>query len=88
MNEVKTYIFIFPLKLRVGGLYTFMQWMPIEEYAAQPFVQKYELLKCSVDICLAKKDGNYAGFSPVPTSSAFSNEKSYMYFNIHDLNKQ
>ncbi|MBA0598362.1 hypothetical protein Gorai_008128 [Gossypium raimondii] len=64
------------------------KWMPIEEYAAQPFVQKYELLKCSVDICLAKKDGDYSGFSPVLTSSAFSNEKSYMYFNIHDLNKQ
>ncbi|KAH1055559.1 hypothetical protein J1N35_033624 [Gossypium stocksii] len=64
------------------------KWMPIEEYAAQPFVQKYELLKCSVDICFAKKNGNYSGFSPVLTSSAFSNEKSYMYFNIHELNKQ
>ncbi|XVF26227.1 hypothetical protein REPUB_Repub13aG0281000 [Reevesia pubescens] len=64
------------------------QWMPIEEYAAQPFVQKHELLKYIVDICLAKKNGNYSGFSPVPTSSVFSDEQSYMYLNIGDLNGQ
>ncbi|XWS12968.1 hypothetical protein CRYUN_Cryun37aG0135300 [Craigia yunnanensis] len=62
------------------------KWMPFEEYAAQPFVQKYELSKYIVDICLAKKNGNYSGFSPVPTSSVFSDENSYMYFNICDLN--
>ncbi|KAK8487464.1 hypothetical protein V6N13_032614 [Hibiscus sabdariffa] len=32
------------------------RWMPFEEYASQPFVQKYELLKYIVDICLAKKE--------------------------------
>ncbi|KAE8708945.1 Nudix hydrolase 2 [Hibiscus syriacus] len=64
------------------------KWMPFEEYAAQPFVQKHELFKFSVDICLAKKDGNYSGFCPVPTSTAFSDEKNYMYFNTHDLNGQ
>ncbi|XWS18101.1 hypothetical protein CRYUN_Cryun32bG0013000 [Craigia yunnanensis] len=64
------------------------KWMPFEEYAAQPFVEKHELQKYIVDICLAKKDRNYSGFSPVPTSSVFSDEKSYMYFNICDLNGQ
>ena len=64
----------------------FMQWMPFEEYAAQPFVQKHELPKYIVDICLAKKDGNYSGFSPVPTSSVFSDEKSYTYFNTGEIN--
>ncbi|KAG8490202.1 hypothetical protein CXB51_016073 [Gossypium anomalum] len=64
------------------------KWMPFEEYKAQPFVQKHELLKYIVDICLAKKDGNYSGFSPVPTTSAFSDEKDYMYFNTTDLNGQ
>ncbi|KAE8686662.1 Nudix hydrolase 2 [Hibiscus syriacus] len=61
------------------------KWMPFKEYASQPFVQKHELLKYSVDICLAKKDGKYSGFSPVPTSSAFSDENNYMYFNTRDL---
>ena len=55
--------------------------MPIEEYAAQPFVQNQGLLRYLMDICLAKKDGNYSGFSPVPTSSTFSNEESYLYLN-------
>ncbi|KAK8485343.1 hypothetical protein V6N11_025381 [Hibiscus sabdariffa] len=64
------------------------KWMPFEEYAAQPFVQKHELFKCSVDIFLATKDGNYSGFSPLPTSTAFSDEKNYMYFNTCDLNGQ
>lgn len=32
--------------------------MPFEEYAAQPFVEKHDLLKYIVDICLTKKDGN------------------------------
>nr|KJB68536.1 hypothetical protein B456_010G248700 [Gossypium raimondii] len=64
------------------------KWMPFEEYEAQPFVQKHELLKYIVDICLAKKDRNYSGFSPVPTTSVFSDEKNYMYFNTTDLNGQ
>ncbi|KAA3478561.1 nudix hydrolase 2-like [Gossypium australe] len=64
------------------------KWMPFEEYKAQPFVQKHELLKYIANICLAKKDGNYSGFSPVPTTSPFSDEKNYMYFNTTDLNGQ
>ncbi|KAE8715138.1 Histone acetyltransferase complex component-like protein [Hibiscus syriacus] len=64
------------------------KWMPFEEYASQPFVQKHELLKYIVDICLAKKDGNYSGFSPVHTSSSFSDENNYMYFNTRDLEGQ
>lgn len=54
------------------------KWMPFEEYAAQPFVQKFELLKYLHDICKAKIDGNYTGFSPIPTTS-YSVEKSYLY---------
>ncbi|WRX26090.1 NUDIX hydrolase domain - like 10 [Theobroma cacao] len=64
------------------------QWMPFEEYAAQPFVQTNELSKYIVDICKAKEDGKYSGFVPVPTSSPFSDEKNYMYFNYRDLNGQ
>ncbi|BFG27284.1 hypothetical protein CerSpe_135570 [Prunus speciosa] len=56
------------------------KWMPFEEYAAQPFVQKYELLKYIHDICKAKMDGKYTGFSPVPSTS-YSVLKSYLYLN-------
>ncbi|XP_052202239.1 nudix hydrolase 2 isoform X2 [Diospyros lotus] len=61
------------------------QWMPFEEYAAQQFVQKHELLKNIADICLAKREGTYSGFSPVPTTTSFSDKRSYLYLNEQGL---
>ncbi|GMN62334.1 hypothetical protein TIFTF001_031432 [Ficus carica] len=61
------------------------QWMPFEEYAAQPFIQKHGLSKCITNICSAKLQGNYSGFSPRPTTSFFSNNSSYLYLNSWDL---
>ncbi|KAK3035963.1 hypothetical protein RJ639_031386, partial [Escallonia herrerae] len=43
------------------------EWMPFDDYAAQPFVQTNELQKYLIDICLAKESGEYTGFTPVPT---------------------
>ncbi|KAK3022461.1 LOW QUALITY PROTEIN: hypothetical protein RJ639_046336 [Escallonia herrerae] len=54
------------------------QWMPIEEYAAQPFVQKHSGFSYIVRICLAKKDNRH---SAVPTSRGFSAITSFLYFN-------
>ncbi|KAH6764460.1 nudix hydrolase-like protein 2 [Perilla frutescens var. hirtella] len=62
------------------------QWMPFEEYVAQPFIQKHDLLKKLADICAAKKEREYAGFSPVPTTTGFSQKKSYLYINNRSLN--
>ncbi|KAL2473521.1 Nudix hydrolase 2 [Forsythia ovata] len=61
------------------------QWMPFEEYTAQPFVQKHEFLRYIADVCLAKKDRGYSGFSPVPMASSFSQTKSYLYLNRQGL---
>ncbi|KAK7331149.1 hypothetical protein VNO77_25366 [Canavalia gladiata] len=63
------------------------QWMSFEEYAAQPFIQKSELLKYINDVCLAKTDGTSSGFCPVSTSSNFSDQKSYLYLNVGTLKK-
>ncbi|KAA8526624.1 hypothetical protein F0562_008173 [Nyssa sinensis] len=64
------------------------QWMQLEEYAAQPFVQTHEQFSYIAKICLAKKDNDYAaGFSAVPTTTGFSAKKSYLYFNNQDLEK-
>ncbi|XP_031258940.1 nudix hydrolase 2-like [Pistacia vera] len=63
------------------------QWMPFEEYAAQPFVQKTELLKYMNDLCLAKIDNGYAGFSPQSTTSIFSDDLGYLFFNSLDLDQ-
>ncbi|CAI9773184.1 unnamed protein product [Fraxinus pennsylvanica] len=61
------------------------QWMPFEEYTAQPFVQEHEFQRYIADVCLAKKDEGYSGFSPVPTVPSFSPTKSYLYLNQQDL---
>uniref|UniRef100_A0A3Q7GPW6 Pre-nudix hydrolase domain-containing protein n=1 Tax=Solanum lycopersicum TaxID=4081 RepID=A0A3Q7GPW6_SOLLC len=55
------------------------QWMPFEQYAAQPFVQGHDLLRYISDICSAKMEGRYTGFSPVPTVTGFSAKKTYLY---------
>ncbi|KAI6704708.1 hypothetical protein NL676_007670 [Syzygium grande] len=60
-----------------------VQWMPFEEYAAQPFCQKNELVKCIIEMCSAKKNGKYSGFTPVPTTSTFSDQKNFLYLDSH-----
>lgn len=62
------------------------EWMPIDEYAAQPAVQSHGLLKYIIEVGLAKVDNGYAGFTPVPTTSTFSSTSSYLYLNRRDLN--
>ncbi|KAH0669909.1 hypothetical protein KY285_024052 [Solanum tuberosum] len=56
------------------------QWMAIEEYAAQPFIKKHEMFNKMAEICLAKKDNKYNGFSKVLMTSAFSNKRTYLYY--------
>ncbi|XP_054802197.1 nudix hydrolase 10-like isoform X2 [Prosopis cineraria] len=63
------------------------QWMPFEEYAAQPFVQKHQLLKYINDICWEKINRQYSGFNHVPVSSVFSDKNSYLYLNAGDLKR-
>ncbi|XP_026403088.1 nudix hydrolase 10-like isoform X1 [Papaver somniferum] len=64
------------------------QWMSFEEYAAQPFIQKNDMFKNIVEICLKKKgSGYYSGFFPVSTKSSFSYRESFLYLNKRDLNR-
>ncbi|KAI3711207.1 hypothetical protein L2E82_41120 [Cichorium intybus] len=62
------------------------QWMTFEEYAAQPFVKKYDLPKYVAQICYAKRQNHYSGFSPVSTIPTFSKQQTNLYFNTNDLN--
>lgn len=63
------------------------QWMPFEEYAAQPFVQKTEIFKYITDLCIAKIDNRYTGFSPRATASIFRDDLGYLYLNRLDLDQ-
>ncbi|KAL6330557.1 hypothetical protein AAG906_040488 [Vitis piasezkii] len=60
------------------------QWMAMEEYAAQPFVKKNPLFDSIANICLAKKDMKYTGFSPFSATSS-SGKTNILYFNNQDL---
>ncbi|XP_047254297.1 nudix hydrolase 10 isoform X3 [Capsicum annuum] len=64
------------------------QWMPIEEYEAQPFVQKHVLFKYIVDLCLTKAERGYPGFTPVPITSFFDAGASFLYLNNDGLNDE
>ncbi|KAL2316544.1 hypothetical protein Fmac_030420 [Flemingia macrophylla] len=59
------------------------QWMSLEDYAAQPFMQDNELFDFTTKICFSKLGGNYTGFSNVRTSTS-SGKKTYLYFNNRD----
>lgn len=75
------------LKLKsIIVIFMHLQWMPFEEYVAQPFIQKHDLAKKLAEICASKKQREYAGFSPVPTTTGFSQKKSYLYTNNLCLN--
>ncbi|MED6106287.1 hypothetical protein PIB30_003699 [Stylosanthes scabra] len=61
------------------------KWMPIEEYAGQPFMQENDLFRFISEICLSKLDGNYTGFSNLLTTTS-SGKKTYLYLNGRDAN--
>ncbi|KAF7840513.1 nudix hydrolase 2-like [Senna tora] len=63
------------------------QWMPFEDFASQPFVEKHELWKYINEICLAKIDGHYSGFTPVPMSSDSREKKKFLYLNDRGLKR-
>ncbi|XP_034925000.1 nudix hydrolase 10 isoform X1 [Populus alba] len=62
-------------------------WMPFEEYAAQPVAQNHELFTYIIDLCLAKVDRDYIGFAPQPLRSTHDDQISYLYSNARDLNQ-
>lgn len=61
------------------------QWMPIDDYMAQPMMAKNGLMKRISDVGLAKYENGYAGFTAVGVHSAFSDYKSHLYLNSRDL---
>lgn len=64
----------------------FLQWMPWGEYNKQPFVQNHELLRYMTDICSAKTNGHYEGFTPLPVSAP--DLQGNLYFNNRDLSSR
>eukprot|EP01018_Ginkgo_biloba_P001601 Gb_01398 [translate_table: standard] len=61
------------------------QWMPLEEFAAQPFYQKHNMLKKMLDICIANFENHYKGFSSFQMYSGCDEHPSYFYYNAKDI---
>ncbi|KAM7495650.1 hypothetical protein LguiB_030259 [Lonicera macranthoides] len=63
------------------------QWMPFDEYAALPYAQMNGLIEYVTDLCLAKEDRGYIGFTRLQTSFP-SDQISYIYLNKQDLDQK
>ena len=73
--------FFFNYIIKYMGFFFFLQWMAFEEYANQPLIQKDGLSKYIRDLCLAKSEGDYQGFTPMTiTSSVIDDHISSLYF--------
>ncbi|MFS7963716.1 putative hydrolase [Helianthus anomalus] len=64
------------------------RWMPLEDYEAQLSVQEQVLRKYIIELCKAKVERGYSGFSPSPVTTDSNGNPSFIYFNKEDLNKK
>ncbi|PTQ44821.1 hypothetical protein MARPO_0018s0016 [Marchantia polymorpha] len=59
------------------------QWMDLEKFACQPFVQN-SMLRKMVDMCMACTQGRYRGFGTRAFHAGSERMPSYFYYNVHD----
>ena len=81
-------VVIYMIQAKTVGLIcsSFLQWMPLEEFAAQPSAQKPgSLMRYICELCNAKVERDYSGFSAKPVTSFFSEKPSHIYLNQRDL---
>ncbi|KAL3725189.1 hypothetical protein ACJRO7_030234 [Eucalyptus globulus] len=60
------------------------QWMPIEEYAKQPFVVNNKQFNFMANICLVKADHGYPGFNARATTTR-GGKRNYIYCNKPEI---
>uniref|UniRef100_A0A0D6R947 Nudix hydrolase domain-containing protein n=1 Tax=Araucaria cunninghamii TaxID=56994 RepID=A0A0D6R947_ARACU len=63
------------------------QWMPLDEFVAQPYYKEHVTLKEMLDICIASSKKIYRGFSAIQTVSKNSNLPNISYYNIADMSR-
>lgn len=65
------------------------QWMPLDEFLAQPFHQEDSMLKNIMDICVSACENKYHGFSTASQiMSKLDDRLSYLYYgDLTELNK-
>ncbi|XP_020103452.1 nudix hydrolase 2-like isoform X1 [Ananas comosus] len=68
-------------EIDAAAVMTNLTWMPIDDFKAQPFVQNNDIWKHMVEICSARVDGSYTGFSSTYLRSTFTDSWNYLYWN-------
>lgn len=58
----------------------FFQWMPVDEFIAQPYYQDDCLSKKVIDICMEAKEDRYGGFIGHQLNSKIDGKLSYLYY--------
>ncbi|KAJ8748190.1 hypothetical protein K2173_000598 [Erythroxylum novogranatense] len=62
------------------------QWMPIGDYMDQPHNREHQLFKYVAEICKARSEREYTGFTAVLTATA-SGKRTFLYCNSMDFKK-
>lgn len=56
-----------------------LQWMPLDEFLAQPYHQGDRMSKNVVDICVSSYENKYRGFTALQMMSKLDDRLSYLY---------
>lgn len=54
--------------------------MPLDEFVDQPFHREDAMLKSVTDICIARHEERYKGFTACEMMSKFDDRLSYLYY--------
>lgn len=60
----------------------FFQWMPLEEFVKQPFIQEDHMFQKILDICIQRLRKCYCGLTPHHVVSKFDDRTSTLYYNV------
>ena len=60
----------------------FFQWMPLEEFVKQPFIQEDHMFQKIMDICIQRLRKCYCGLTPHHVVSRFDDRTSTLYYNV------
>lgn len=77
-------LFYFLVKIFLGliinsFLFSFSQWMPLDEFIEQPYYEDDHLSNKVIDLCIAAHEDNYSGFTGHQLNSKIDGKLSYLY---------
>ena len=59
-----------------------VQWMPLEEFVKQPFIQEDHMFQKIMDICIQRLRKCYCGLTAHNVVSKFDGRQSTLYYNV------